>query len=277
MIQLRALAYSQTAPRALGNATCTGVYSKAINLLTANHQLLTLHCYPHGISPMGWLLRQDDFYLLSEHIGAESQITLTDSALIVDNVLIQRAGHPLSLDLHANHHPLSALSLQWYLHHVDKETGLFGSLSQIVDSPLPDQLGQFSELFCSALTGGEADWSPFIGLGPGLTPSGDDMLVGLMAAAFSYEPLAQRLRTQSLIDDSIPLKDLTTQVSYTYLDYANKGYFATPLLSVVKALQSGKKEHLAIAQLLMHGHTSGADTLLGLWLGASVVARLRLF
>ena len=60
---------------------------------------------------------------------------------------------------------------------------------------------------------------------------------------------------------------VTTAVSVSYLRYAAQGYFASPLLHVVHALSCPKRTAVAIDSLLALGHTSGADPLLGFWLG----------
>ncbi|MDS0726965.1 DUF2877 domain-containing protein, partial [Escherichia coli] len=53
--------------------------------------------------------------------------------------------------------------------------------------------------------------------------------------------------------------------------YAAQGYFASPLLHFVHALSCPKRTAVAIDSLLALGHTSGADTLLGFWLGQQLL------
>ena len=67
------------------------------------------------------------------------------------------------------------------------------------------------------------------------------------------------------------LQLVTTAVSVSYLRYAAQGYFASPLLHFVHALSCPKRTAVAIDSLLALGHTSGADTLLGFWLGQQLL------
>ncbi len=60
-------------------------------------------------------------------------------------------------------------------------------------------------------------------------------------------------------------------MSVSYLRYAAQGYFASPLLHFVHALSCPKRTAAAIDSLLALGHTSGADTLLGFWLGQQLL------
>lgn len=105
----------------------------------------------------------------------------------------------------------------------------------------------------------------FIGRGRGLTPSGDDFLVGMMA----IERLLKREKRKvshvmELVRHDLPR--LTTPVSVNYYNYAIRGCFSTPILEVISALQAQDRERLAgnILKLLQTGHSSGTDTLYGM-------------
>lgn len=97
-----------------------------------------------------------------------------------------------------------------------------------------------------------------IGLGQGLTPSGDDMLLGTMTALHMYRPkLAARLAAGIR-----PLLDRTNDISRSYLELVLAGYAATPVLDAAAELGAGGTE---AARLLMTiGHSSGCDILEGL-------------
>jgi hypothetical protein len=60
-------------------------------------------------------------------------------------------------------------------------------------------------------------------------------------------------------------------VSVAYLEYAARGIFASPLLHFAYALSNAKRLPMALGHLLSLGHTSGADTLLGFWLGQQAI------
>jgi len=70
------------------------------------------------------------------------------------------------------------------------------------------------------------------------------------------------------------LNVLTTLVSASYLAFAAQGIFATPLHQFALALSGEGELTDAIDDLLTIGHSSGADTLLGIWYGTCVINKL---
>jgi Protein of unknown function (DUF2877) len=109
-----------------------------------------------------------------------------------------------------------------------------------------------------------------IGLGPGLTPSGDDLMVGCLRGLWLMprnEPavlqMLDGLRTGLLPD----LDERTTCVGAEFIRYAMDGAFAEVLDRAAEALSapiSPQLVHSAIGRLLAQGETSGTDTTLGL-------------
>ena len=111
-----------------------------------------------------------------------------------------------------------------------------------------------------------------IGLGPGLTPSGDDLLIGLMAAtnllsvplglrADFYQRLSAELLTIA--------RGRTNRLSMTWMEYARRGEVAEHLGRLFHTLVLDdwqNLEHAAI-QVLNTGATSGGDVLTGVILG----------
>ena len=103
--------------------------------------------------------------------------------------------------------------------------------------------------------------SKLIGLGEGLTPAGDDCLVGVLAVLFRFAPawishseVAVRLAGQA--------ENGTTMVGREFLLHALQGSFSEPVLRLLTAA-SRPEEHAARAALLAFGATSGADTFAG--------------
>lgn len=111
-----------------------------------------------------------------------------------------------------------------------------------------------------------------IGLGPGLTPSGDDLLIGLMAATVLLsEPLGLRAEFyQRLSAELLTIaRGRTNKLSITWMEYARRGEVAEHLGSLFHALildDWQALEHAAM-QVLHTGATSGADILTGVILG----------
>lgn len=103
------------------------------------------------------------------------------------------------------------------------------------------------------------DWRWLIGRGPGLTPSGDDMLTGMLAVF-----IAAGIPVHLFLPPADQLAQLTTSVSCSYLNSARVGEFSTPVLGVMRSLQTGRDAGHALRRLLTVGHTSGADMVLGI-------------
>ena len=104
------------------------------------------------------------------------------------------------------------------------------------------------------------------GLGPGLTPSGDDALAGLLLAA--------RLRSPATEDHLVRLARGVDshQISRSFLLWAARGQSLEPVHRCLMALGAGdaRAASAAAADLAAWGHTSGADLMLGLHLGLTV-------
>ena len=149
-----------------------------------------------------------------------------------------------------------------------EETGLFGPLALATSDPLPAELRQFRHCFQAALNGVKTDWRHWLGKGPGLTPSHDDTLSGMLLAAWYYGALDARSgRPFCLFRQSSTRYHCGERQLFTL---CRAGYFASPLLHFVHALSCPKRTAAAIDLLLALGHTS-ADTLLGFWLGQQLL------
>jgi hypothetical protein len=111
-----------------------------------------------------------------------------------------------------------------------------------------------------------------IGLGSGLTPSGDDILIGYLAGlSCTTQGEAKRTRFVSELGKTvIALSAKTNDISRTYLYHAAQGQISSRLVDLAEAICRGEKpERLSeIAEASFHvGHTSGMDAVTGLLLG----------
>ena len=104
-----------------------------------------------------------------------------------------------------------------------------------------------------------------VGLGPGLTPSGDDMLVGYLAIAFHTFGDREFVRTLArTVRDLLPG---TCDISAGVLENAAGGDFCEQVQRCVLDLCRGGKEdlYLSVASLLEIGASSGADIAAGMY------------
>ena len=111
-----------------------------------------------------------------------------------------------------------------------------------------------------------------IGLGPGLTPSGDDLLVGYMAGLWcAVRDRGERIQfIASLGKKILRSSRKTNDISGTYLSHAIRGQVSNRLADLAEAIGHGENsQHLIqIAETAMRvGHTSGMDAVTGLLIG----------
>lgn len=109
--------------------------------------------------------------------------------------------------------------------------------------------------------------SRLIGLGPGLTPVGDDLLVGLLAglhwqsaSGSSAFPLAEFC---ALLQSLLP--ERTTRLSAQWLQHATQNEFGAPWHGLAAALTEAAQPrlHQALRRIAQIGATSGKAALLG--------------
>ena len=108
-----------------------------------------------------------------------------------------------------------------------------------------------------------------VGLGEGLTPSGDDFLVGLLAVLHMTGALLCSATSplQAQFCECIRLG--TSQLSGEFLRCAFEGHFAEPLVLLVRALCAPAIDAWPAhaATLATVGHSSGVDAMVGIALG----------
>jgi hypothetical protein len=113
-----------------------------------------------------------------------------------------------------------------------------------------------------------------VGLGEGLTPSGDDFLVGLLAVLHvtGSLPCSATLPVHEQFCECIRLG--TSQLSGEFLRCALEGHFAEPLVLLVRALWASATNAwpAPAATLAAVGHSSGVDAMVGIALGCRLLA-----
>jgi len=115
-----------------------------------------------------------------------------------------------------------------------------------------------------------------VGLGPGLTPSADDVLLGLMASLTLisenlniFEDLVSEVN-KSIISC---IQDRTTLISQEFLMHAAAGEVNEPIVALIeKALTARPNEvEEATKHVLAIGEASGTDMVLGIFLGSKLL------
>lgn len=109
-----------------------------------------------------------------------------------------------------------------------------------------------------------------IGLGPGLTPSGDDVLAGMM---FCFHVFGARDLLGPLERAVFDLAQSNTHsISHAYLQAASHGFVSAALHNVIDALCANAPDlQYRVRSLAEIGHSSGFDALLGALLAISAL------
>jgi hypothetical protein len=125
----------------------------------------------------------------------------------------------------------------------------------------------------------EKCYKSLIGLGPGLTPSGDDLLVGFFSAHKLFSsPFAQWLEKYTFKNCLTCLNSNTTPIASQFLNCAVNGVFSETLFDALQEVftdthhlientDSQDSKHAKIESFLKWGHSSGTDTMAGAALG----------
>ena len=116
-----------------------------------------------------------------------------------------------------------------------------------------------------------------VGLGPGLTPSGDDFLGGLLFSIFSLKSAYPEIfpwNQEGVLDFIGWAKSQTHPISHAFLSDFASGHAPDPLHKLMNALIQGCAFEEAISMAvpcLRFGHSSGWDVLAGLLTGMLMV------
>ncbi len=115
-----------------------------------------------------------------------------------------------------------------------------------------------------------------IGCGPGLTPSSDDMLLGIVMSLYYYKKFDKNFYIDVAKLGKIILKasyEKTTRISYEILRFGTKGIVIEDIHILAKSIFfiTGFKIEEKAELLMTYGETSGTDIILGLYIGCLLV------
>jgi len=115
---------------------------------------------------------------------------------------------------------------------------------------------------------------PLLGLGNGLTPSGDDVLLGVFVALMATAKVSDQSTVDAVCRTLAKLAEVhTTAVSQAWFRALHQGYVAERVGILLDHIVSGASEaklRESTKCVLSFGATSGAETILGLLLGLSL-------
>jgi hypothetical protein len=249
----------RTAPRLAGRVH--SVFERALNLDWHDGRLLALH----GPGP----LRAPFAASLAWFPGATSPspglpVWRRDEMLVVGGLVLD---------------PRRAIGVDTTM--PEAGTGPHPALAAFpaLSPPAPGLLSGAGRAARSSLAGGVRDRDAvgfiegalgLVGLGEGLTPAGDDCLVGALAVLHRFAGSWLSAHPEIPAAVGRAAARATTAVAYEFVAHALVGRFAESLLDLLTA-ESADEVGGAVAQLSESGATSGADTLAGVRLALAAL------
>lgn len=289
---LKAISIGYAVPSTDFDATVHSVFQSAINIrLTRGSTLLTLVASGEADLPQGIRVdTPDDFSFEIFHAG--EQVTCRDELLRFASSALTielRGAKRWKCDLAALQadmtHPAVTTAWRCAWHALNKRQiqsnaeiiaeDLFRS-DETIRAGVPRKAGEaMRNLFESTrrfdLTA-DSSIDTLIGLGTGLTPSGDDLLVGYLAGLWcTVLDTSERVQFVSNLGKAvIRLSRQTNDISRTYLFHASRGQVSSRLADLAEVICRGENSDrlfTTIESAMQVGHTSGMDAVTGLLLG----------
>jgi hypothetical protein len=248
----------------------TAVFQRSILCTAPDKRLLHLHSGPQLVSPFS-LRIQGDFATVRRKgrlvqgmpvrmIGSAIEIA-EHVHLRLDEITAYQSPRHMQADIDPE-----AVKRAWQVLRTHGRPGGF--------ERLPGMHAPVTEIQQAIAGGDEAQMLEaargLIGLGPGLTPSGDDFLVGCLRGLWLIRrnERARRQRLDRWPTALLPdLDECTTRVGAEFIRYALQGAFAEVLDQAALSLlipSHPQTVQSAVGRLLTQGETSGTDTALGL-------------
>jgi len=265
------------------------VFDHACDLVTPDGDVIALVALQIGNGPLNIVAhgKPGDFALLQPGMAARLQ----DANLQVGDTQVRLSGATIwepcpdwnvlrarRASIERNLHTLSSAGVRyaapasWLAHEANVGHTLRGSsphvqhvIQSAIESLRAGWQGDLAQLGQGAVQ--------LAGLGSGLTPAGDDFLVGVMLWAWLAHP-TPRSFCRVVAKAAAPR---TTTLSAAFLRAAARGECDAAWHQLLAVLGTGPDDELvpAVQRVLAHGATSGADTLAGfLWMASGSLPAL---
>jgi hypothetical protein len=291
-MRLNAISIGYAIPYIDFDATIHSVFRTAVNLRPANKDLLlTLVIACEADLPQGIRLDSPDDFSF-EQLSAGWDVFCRDNTLIFENsalVIEFSQGRRWQCNLPALRtdltNPVGAEAWKCVWQSLNECQVRLGAeivaqallhSNGITQSAISRQAGDAIRTLIEATRSYQLDdLSPLtrlIGLGTGLTPCGDDFLVGYLAGLWCTvrDFVERRQFVSKLCQAVIHISGRTNDISRTYLHHATNGQVSSRLDSLARAISRPDSSGILqrAAKLAMQsGHTSGMDAVTGLLLG----------
>jgi hypothetical protein len=297
-VRVQALSVGIQVPRHSFSGTVHSVFRQACNLWLEPGKLLTLLPCQKGNVPHGIRLDASSHSVFLHALRVGQPVACRGGILRIDGTdfsVDMRPAHPWHIDLQGFHIDLcrpthaqswavawSELKLHHYKSGMSENLGACflsegrpatPAVSEILLQQSAHTIPSLLEATCRLrLREAMLSVRALVGLGYGLTPSGDDFLVGYMAGLWCTAggtPSRMRFLT-ALGSELSDASRNTNEISCAYLRSAANGHVSEPIAKLAQRLNQANNMssiRAATQAALQVGHTSGSDGVLGLLLG----------
>lgn len=221
--------------------------------------------------PYGILLKKEDVKKIRDVVSQGETLFCMDQErqrLVSSGLVIDFSGAQVfSSRYQKDHRMRPQMSLDRIFGFIkDEKTGFGDTIGQIVSGKCGNIevirncfRSRDKEVICHIL-------KKWVGYGPGLTPSGDDFLLGILFADEMFSFLGDSFKAEL-----VKLADsrYTTDVSVNQYFCALQHLFSKSFLEFANAWKERQVNQMAesLKRILLFGHTSGRDIAAGLWTG----------
>lgn len=251
--------YTRAYPKeffAFGEYKVFSLHQKAINLINAQGNIVSLHPAIDYMTSFGYVLSGEDYDYLYDQLSPNIQAYISENKILLADRQIRIQGRAIDTRIRSIHlseaiSPLLGAQdfAQSGLMPINKMNATLLSMRTYLEHPTDENAEKMVKN---------------IGLGQGLTPSFDDALVGMLAMIYLHnqgEKYIPRLRKWI---NYTALKASTTVISIKFLTEALEGVFSYPFYRLLKRLDQQHKLQNELSRFKHYGHSSGIDTLLGM-------------
>lgn len=257
------------------------IFNSSLNLVI-NEEIINVNYNFDILPPMGITISEDDFYLLKDNIVKKNTIKYNEKSNVIEsnNIKIYLVGarEYYSCDLAKKNTIINGENIKEIIKTLDINNLQCGFNMSSIDfilnmlekneSIVSKSLNILKRFFVDESNKG---FEYFIGRGKGLTPSGDDFLVGIISIMWAYEESFDK-KNREIYNYLIENKGkLTTDISQSYLQNALKGKFSKAVINLVNNLDSDCLDSNKLDKVIKFGNTSGIDLLLGIIFGYIVI------
>jgi len=229
------------------------VFDEVCNLINERREILSIVNAEVGNGPFNVVIEEP--ILFTKHLDVESKVLIEDNKINLGDLL------SISFAYTQTWKPMP----KWDELRKNKDE-IINRLSLLQIDYENEAILRFANSLSSAIINADILTiknisSKLAGLGIGLTPAGDDYLMGAMYAAWIIHPqeVAKKI-TEEIANVAVPL---TTSLSGAWLKSAAKGEAGELWHEFFDALIEDENIYLPLSKIISVGETSGSDALMG--------------